>query len=143
MKHGDKVTVELASVSDLSRSELLKRWPKTHKHSPPKGISRRLLEYSANWQIQVKASGGLKRSVVRSLKAGEGSSVKTDKVSVKPKSGALQIGTRLVREWQGKTYIVDVVENGFIWDGNHCRSLSQIANAITGTRWSGPRFFGL
>ncbi len=55
----------------------------------------------------------------------------------------LQSGARLVREWNGSTHVVDVVEGGFIWNGDRHRSLSAIARTITGARWSGPRFFGL
>jgi hypothetical protein len=55
----------------------------------------------------------------------------------------LEPGIRLVREWNGRTYSVDVIEGGFVWDGRVHRSLSVIARMITGARWSGPRFFGL
>ena len=54
-----------------------------------------------------------------------------------------QTGTRLVREWQGETFEITVLEDGFRWQGRHYRSLSRIAREITGARWSGPRFFGL
>ena len=52
-------------------------------------------------------------------------------------------GTRLVREWNGRTHVVDVIEDGFVFDGKTYRSLSAIAKRITGAHWSGPRFFGL
>jgi hypothetical protein len=52
-------------------------------------------------------------------------------------------GLRLVREWRGETHTVLVLEDGFEWNGNRRRSLSAIAREITGTHWSGPRFFGL
>jgi len=52
-------------------------------------------------------------------------------------------GTRLVREWQGRVHEVVVLDEGFLWSGKRHGSLSEIARAITGTRWSGPRFFGL
>ena len=55
----------------------------------------------------------------------------------------LQPGTRLVREWNGTTHIVEVIEGGYVWNGDRLRSLSAIARSITGARWSGPRFFGL
>jgi len=55
----------------------------------------------------------------------------------------LKPGARLIREWNGSSHIVEVVEDGFLWNGKRYRSLSAIARAITGTRWSGPRFFGL
>jgi hypothetical protein len=55
----------------------------------------------------------------------------------------LEIGSLLRREWQGKNYDVEVVADGFRWNGHTHRSLSAVATAITGTRWNGPRFFGL
>ena len=55
----------------------------------------------------------------------------------------IKSGTRLIREWQGQTYEVAVLEAGYLWQGVQYRSLSRIAKKITGTRWSGPRFFGL
>ncbi len=58
-------------------------------------------------------------------------------------SPRLQPGARLIREWNGVSHVVEVVEAGFIWNGDRHRSLSAIARAITGARWSGPRFFGL
>lgn len=56
---------------------------------------------------------------------------------------ALMPGTRLIREWNGQTIAVEVTEVGFCWQDRHWRSLSQIARAVTGAHWSGPRFFGL
>src|SRR6266481_6675521 len=55
----------------------------------------------------------------------------------------LKTGTRLMREWQGRTYEVVVLDDGFSWQGTRCKSLSAIARKITGTAWSGPLFFGL
>jgi hypothetical protein len=55
----------------------------------------------------------------------------------------LRAGTRLVREWNGRTISVEVVDDHFVWNDAPYRSLSEIARAVTGTRWSGPRFFGI
>src|SRR5207253_2232691 len=60
-----------------------------------------------------------------------------------PRRPELKPGTRLVREWQGRTYEVLVLDRGFSWQGTHYRSLSALARKITGTAWSGPLFFGL
>ena len=59
------------------------------------------------------------------------------------KSPELKPGGRLIREWNGVTHVVDVIDDGFVWNGSRHGSLSPIARAITGARWSGPRFFGL
>lgn len=107
---------------------------------PPKGISRRLLERSAAYDLQVEAYGGLKPQVRRQLMsflAGD----KLQKIAAPKKS--LATGTRLVREWNGRNHTVEVLDKGFAWNGDIHKSLSAIAFAITGARWSGPRFFGL
>jgi hypothetical protein len=59
-----------------------------------------------------------------------------------PPSG-IRLGTRLIREWSGVTHAVEVIESGFLWNGNRYASLSAVAREIAGARWSGPRFFGL
>lgn len=65
------------------------------------------------------------------------------KSSIDIAAAELDVGAALTREWQGVSYRIDVVENGFEWDGTIYPSLSAVACAITGTRWNGPRFFGL
>lgn len=131
------VAEELSAIPELSREELIARWEKSYRHPPPKGISRRLLEYSAAYQLQVKAFGGLSVTAKRKLKqkARPSKKQKTSKTLVP--------GTRLVREWHGETHNVDVLKKGFTYEGEVYASLSEIARAITGARWSGPRFFGL
>ena len=135
---------DLTAVPDLSRAALVERWAAAYGRPPPKGLSRRLLEYAAAWHIQSQAFGGLdpavRRKLQRRARPGEdGASQVPGAVGSKcPLPGA-----RLVREWHGRTYTVDVLETGFLLDGKHYRSLSQVARAITGARWSGPRFFGL
>ena len=94
------------------------------------------------WKIQVKVHGGLtaaeKRRLVRIAEDNKahGGSSKYSTIHVKP-------GLKLVREWRGETHDVLVLENDFEWNGQSWRSLSAIAREITGTPWSGPRFFGL
>ena len=140
----ESLAEELAGIPGLPRKALVERWEKAHGGPPPKGISRRLLEYSAAYQLQSKSCGGLKPNVMRKLRlsATEKSPARGPVCSSR-KARLLQPGTRLVREWHGRTYSVEVTENGFRCDGEHYTSLSQLAGAITGARWSGPRFFGL
>ena len=140
----DRIAEELSAIPGHSRGELVARWENAHGGSPPKGISRRLLEYSAAYQVQVKAFGGLKPTIRRRLRVQAASKETSAKsVAASRRSNALSSGTRLVREWHGRTHTVAVVEGGFIYDGETFNSLSKIAHAITGARWSGPRFFGL
>ena len=128
-------------LADLPRPDLVEHWRALYGANPPKGISRPLLVRAVAYQMQVKRYGGLKPATARQLRAianghpgaGHGNS---ETMVLKP-------GARLVREWNGRTHVVEVVDGGFIWDGERHRSLSAIARAITGARWSGPRFFGL
>lgn len=95
---------------------------------------RRLLAY----EVQVRALGGLSAQERRTLRgvAQGGSHSDTRIAYIRP-------GTHLVREWNGRTYRVAVTETGYVLDGAVYRSLSAVAKRITGTAWSGPRFFGL
>lgn len=147
MKYGEKwretITEELSMIADLSRDNLIELWMAAHGTSPPKGISRRLLEYNAAYAVQVKVHGGLKPTVRRKLER-TASLGKINQQAEKPSEQKMvSPGTRLVRDWHGRTYTVDVVEGGFRYGGRDYNSLSQVAREITGTRWSGPRFFGL
>jgi hypothetical protein len=136
-------TVEQA-IADLERSSrdlLVERWRPLYRSDPPKGLGRRLLIGAIAYELQMRQTGRSPSSLRRRLK----------KHVVGPLSGivasratrTLKPGARLIREWNGSSHIVEVVEDSFLWNGKRYRSLSAIARAITGTRWSGPRFFGL
>ncbi len=144
VRRPEDVANELAAIPELSRTALVERWAAAYGRPPPKGLSRRLLEYAAAWHLQSQAFGGLdpalRRRLHRSAKPGADG---TTRVSPGVGSKGLPPGSRLVREWHGRTYTVDVFEAGLLFDGQHYGSLSQVARAITGARWSGPRFFGL
>ena len=139
-----RIAEELSEIPGLIRKELIERWGKAHVRPAPKGLSRRLLEYSAAYQLQVKALGGLKPTVRRKLQR---LAVSKDKPAKCAQAGrqskALSPGIRLVREWHGETPTVEVLSQGFAYDGELYNSLSEVARIITGARWSGPRFFGL
>ena len=96
------------------------------------------------YRVQAAALGDLDRATVRLLAriASEGRSSKREEVPVPDRVG-LRPGTVLVREWEGGSQRVMVMADGYAWNGTTHRSLSQVARAITGTRWNGPRFFGL
>ena len=128
----------LAALTEQSRDELIEHWSINYGRSPPKGISRRLLERAAAHEMQVAAHGGLKSEVRHRLL----SAVKHGKTAAST-SRNLSPGTRLVREWNGRSHTVEVIDIGFDWNGKVYKSLSAVAFAITGARWSGPRFFGL
>ena len=133
---------EIADLADMKSLELKERWRRFNRAEPPPKISRDLLLRASAYQIQEEEFGGLSRAAKRRLhslaqKMGRGGSPSFDFApSLKP-------GAKLIREWCGKTYSVIAIEGGFDFEGRRYPSLSKIAREITGTRWSGPRFFGL
>jgi len=131
-----------ARIANLSRDELVECWLKRFGVEPPKGCGRRLLELAAAYDIQERAFGGLKPEIRKALTVDSLGSL--DRMSARrAKNRIIKPGTRLIREWNGRTHHVEAVYGGFIWNGKRHRSLSTIARAITGAHWSGPRFFGV
>ena len=133
---------KLVQLETLPRNDLTPYWVEAFGRPPPKGLSRRLLLYAAAYHLQAQVYGGLKESTKKKLRQ-----IKTDydrkKANDKDGKSPPPVGTRLVREWHGKTHVVDVIEAGYFHDSKTYNSLSEIARAVTGARWSGPRFFGL
>ena len=140
MNHLDERLFELESAP---RALLLEEWQLAFGELPPKNLSTKLMRRAVTYEVQVKHLGGLPVSVRKSLceialndQQGLATELKPPKPQIKP-------GTKLLREWNGRTYEVEAVDNGFVWNGVTYKSLSSIAKAITGAHWSGPRFFGL
>jgi len=131
---------DLADLGRLSRSQLRELWQKEVGEKPPAPFGLEPLALGIAYVRQERLYGGHRKTTLRELdrlferalagSTGEG------KVLGRP-------GTILVREWQGTTHHVTVVAEGFVWNGRTHSSLSGIARAITGTKWNGPRFFGL
>jgi Protein of unknown function (DUF2924) len=124
----------LNSLNGMSYAELVKSWQDTFHHPPPTQCGRALLCGALAWHRQAQQIGGLSPSESKTLRQSTSSSSLGTNLSA---------GSRLVRVWQGQTYQVTVLDNGFEYSGQHWESLSAIARTITGTRWSGPVFFGL
>ncbi|MEM6464262.1 MAG: DUF2924 domain-containing protein [Pseudomonadota bacterium] len=150
MSTQSKLEEEIGLLAGLPRAELVTRWHRIYRSPPPKGVKRGLLERAIAWHLQARHLGGLSPSVRRQLReavARDGGGLNTDNANTRarPKvaSSPLTPGTRLIRQWHGRNHSVDVIEEGFVFEGRTYRSLSAIAREITGARWSGPRFFGL
>lgn len=133
-KHQD-IAREIAMLGSLDRTALLERWQSAFGREPPPRLSRPLLEKALAHDMQVRAHGGLSPRTVRALKA----AIRPEGAGPRPAG----TGTRLIREWNGVLYEIEVLEDGYLWQGERHRSLSAIARIITGTKWSGPRFFGI
>ncbi|MEL6243849.1 MAG: DUF2924 domain-containing protein [Pseudomonadota bacterium] len=123
----------------VNRSYLTKRWEVAFGAPPPPYVSLRLMRKALAYEEQSRTFGGLSDDLRRKLRAIVGDKGTTADTSAR----SLSVGAQLVREWNGRTYRVEVTEEGFRMDDRIYPSLSAVARRITGTNWSGPRFFGL
>jgi hypothetical protein len=138
----EKISSRIARLFELKVSELKGRWQAVYGNEPPPRSSKKLLISAIAYKIQERAFGSLKPSVIRLLEhASEDSGGRRNPHSQKITRASS--GTVLIREWQGKSHHVTVLERGVLYRKRNYRSLSQVARVITGCRWSGPLFFGL
>ena len=135
-----KLAAELARLETLTPAGLRKAWEAQEGGVPP-NVSTPLLQRLVAQRLQERRLGGLPALIVRELArtAAEGTPVAATPSPIR----TLTPGARLIREWQGKTIAVLVIEDGFLFEERPYRSLSQIAREVTGAQWSGPRFFGI
>jgi DUF2924 family protein len=129
------IAAEIDRVRSLRLDALRRQWRLVFGRVPPAGLSKDLLARMVAARLQERAFGGLDRDSLRFLQ----SLARHER----PPRRQLKPGTVLVREYQGRRHIVTAVRDGFDWQGTTYQSLSAIARAITGTAWSGPRFFAL
>jgi DUF2924 family protein len=141
---GGRPAVEqrLAEIDQLELSSLRAAWAAGFGEAASAHLSRDLLRRAIAYRLQEQEEGGLRPATLRRLRrlAEDLRAGAAVKVTSTP---TLQPGVRLMREWNGETHVVEVLAAGFSWRGTSYQSLSAIARAITGVRWSGPRFFGL
>jgi len=137
----DRIREALTRLPTCNRAELTAEWLRLYRTKPPAQIGRNLLMAAVAYRLQEQILGGLQPELRRQLRAIAGRARHGGEPALA--APRLKPGTKLLRDWQGHTHEVLVGENGFLWQQAQYRSLSQIARAITGTRWSGPVFFGL
>ena len=130
----------LSRLPQLDLGELRELWCRLYKSEAAPRLSRDLLVRAVAYRMQEVASGGPPLELQRQLREIGLELQQTGRLRIRPR---LKPGTRLMREWQGRSYEVLVLDDGFSWQGTHYGSLSAIARKITGTAWSGPLFFGL
>ena len=134
-----EVDGEIAGFPDRSTQDLRRAWRTLYHTGPPLGLSRDLIIRGLANKLQRRVHGGPSRALQRRLRILE---FEKGAGSFEP-GGVLKTGASLVRRWRGHTHIVLVGEDGFEYDGRRYRSLTVIAERITGAHWSGPRFFGV
>ena len=135
------IEAEVERLRSMPIVELRALWRAKFKSEPPKAFGPDLLRRSIAYKIQENAYGGLDQPTARLLKQLMEQFAKTNGRIVLPRR--IKPGAVLIREWKGERHQVTVLEDGFSYQGKSYESLSQIARLITGTRWNGPKFFGL
>jgi Protein of unknown function (DUF2924) len=140
----DKLDVEIARLRDLDVGELRARWHSVFRRRAPSHIPPHLLFRILAYRIQADRLGDLDGETLRLLDR-SGSLAEVGRLAAEFNKGRadLRAGTVLVREWDGQLQRVMVLADGFAWKDKIYPSLTKVAFALTGTRWNGPRFFGL
>lgn len=134
-----KLDDEVAAMAEMQSAQLPARWEQL-EGSPAPALALPLLRRLLAQRLQERRHGGLPALVRRELlRIADGEQAPAP---ARPRP-QLSAGTRLVREWNGRTIMVEVSDGGFQHAGRNWRSLSEIARHVTGAHWSGPRFFGL
>jgi hypothetical protein len=133
---------EIGRLPDLSLFELRNRWKALFGHPAPKSLRRNFLARAVAYQMQVEACGGLSVATKRRLRE-ISSAVRNGDANALLGSGRIKPGTQMIRQWQSTTHTVTALAEGFEWNGRTYKSLSAVANAITGTNWNGFAFFGI
>jgi hypothetical protein len=136
------LAVEIASLPKADIEELRERWKTLYGRGPSSQIGRSFLIRAIAYRLQEQAFGGLKPATRRLLARIADEAAATNSLKRRQIRKA-QTGTILIREWQGSAHRVTVLDDGVTFNGKRYRSLSEVAREITGSRWSGPRFFGL
>ena len=132
----------LAALDQADTKALHAEWRRLHRASPPPNVHRDLLLRGIAYKLQEAALGGLPPAARRKLAAWNDDAAEEKQAATAP-AVRVKSGATLLRAWHGQTHSVQVLDDGFEHQGQRYDSLSQIAKAITGAHWSGPRFFGL
>ena len=140
--HRAALPVEIGGLPKADISDLRDRWMTLYGKAPSGQIGRSFLVRAIAYRLQEQAFGGLKPATRRLLARIADESAATNSPKRRQIREA-QAGTILVREWQGSTHRITVLDDGVRFNGKRYRSLSEVAREITGVHWSGPRFFGL
>jgi hypothetical protein len=138
----DPIDQRLATLPKLSKTALGELWKELFSSSPPPQLRRPLMVPILAYRLQEQAFGSLNaagrgrlRQLARAFETNTNSSISS--------IPSIRTGTRLVRQWGDQVHLVNVEASGYEYQGVRYQSLSEIARLITGTRWSGPLFFGI
>lgn len=150
LRTSSKLQSKLNHLETLDHAALSFEWTGLHGSRPPKASSRKFLMRALAYELQAQSMPGSSKADQKALASSlnserEGLSKGNGSPKSKPPHPALKLdpGSKLMREWNGKTHMVSVIEEGFVYKDKVWKSLSAIAKDITGAHWSGPRFFGI
>jgi hypothetical protein len=138
----DNLALTLDSLPTMSKDALSALWQQLFQSPPPHQLRRQLMVRILAYRIQEQEFRGLNPSARQTLRQ-MARALERDPAAEICAAPAFKPGTRLIRQWQDRTHIVTVEENGYEYQGSRYQSLSEVARLVTGTRWSGPLFFGL
>lgn len=124
---------EVRALERLDLAALRERWA-ARFGAPPRFRSVELFRLMLAWRLQAQVHGGLDPVSRKRLRASG---------PIVAEGQELGVGAVIRRQWQGEEVVVTIDEHGFVWNGSRFKSLSSVATAITGSRWNGPKFFGL
>jgi Protein of unknown function (DUF2924) len=133
---------EIGRLPDLSLLDLRRRWRTLFGHLAPKSLRRNFLARAVAYQMQVEAYGGLSPATKRRLRE-IANAARNGDANATLGSTRIRPGTQMIRQWRNATHTVTALTEGFEWNGSAYKSLSAVANAITGTNWNGFAFFGI
>ena len=137
-----KLALQLDRLRAMNPTKLRQQWQTLFSADLPPKLRSSLLVQAIAYRLQEKALGGLKPATLRLLERIADDAAARRQVSNTPEKIRVNGGTVLVREWHGTKHQVTVLKDGFLYRAKRFHSLSQIARTITGSRWSGPLFFG-
>ena len=147
-----QIAQQIERLASLGSDDLRRVWAETYGKPPPPKTNREILLLGIAYRIQEKAFGGLSAATRRRLinlaggadrEGSDATAAAAQERLARMRATRVKPGTRLLREWKGETHQVNVLDQGFSWKGNAYRSLTEVAKAITGTKWNGWVFFGL
>jgi hypothetical protein len=133
---------KIEELPGLSKPQLLQIWAQNFKTPPPSSLRKDLIVPILAYRIQEREYGGLSHRARSRLKE-IGISLRPQKGRLRNTDSAPDTGTKLLRSWKGEVHEVLATASGYVYRGKSYSSLSSIAREITGTRWSGPLFFGV
>jgi len=138
-----KLASQLDRLRELKPEELREQWQLFFGADPPSKLRLSLMVQAIAYRLQERAFGGLRPATLRLLERIADEAAARRQVSTTPEKIRVSAGTVLIREWHGTKHQVTVLKDGFLYRTKRFHSLSRIAQTITGSRWSGPLFFGL